>query len=207
MIYGRIYRITNKLNGMSYIGQTTNTIYHRFMSHCEEKRNNRHISNAIQFYGKDNFIVEELCLASNQNQLNELENYYVEILNTMYPYGYNHRSGGFQNGKCSDELRKKISESKLGKPNLKRRGEIRTDEQRLKISRTLGGKMILAKNLDDNRQIYYMTAHETKLDGHNPSNVVSICKKNSYRTHSKRWVFEYIENNANQSGSFEFKNS
>lgn len=203
MKYGIIYLIENKINGKKYIGQTTRSLEQRFADHCTEKRN-RHISNAIIRYGKDNFSIKEICTCSSQEDLNEKEIYFVETFNTMYPIGYNHRAGGNQNGKCSDLLREKISKAKTGKPNLKRRGEIRSEEQRMKISKGLGGHKVKARNLDTGEIVIYNTVHDTKKDGHNPSNVVSICKKYGRRYHSKRWTFEYIID-ANQSGSSDSK--
>ena len=198
MNYGRIYKITNKLNGMSYIGQTTNTIMYRFNTHCNEKRNNRHISNAIQKYGKDNFTIELIAETNNQHNLNKLESFYTLKFNTLRPNGYNFRAGGKQNGICSNELRKKISEAKIGKPLLKRRGEVRSLEQRLKISRTLGGKSILMINLITKETSILQTARDGIKLGFNPSNIVSICR--GRRSNSKGYTFQYI-NDANQSGS------
>ena len=186
--YGIIYKITNKLNGMSYIGQTTQCLSKRINSHKTEKRN-RHISNAIRNYGFDNFEVTEIAYAFTKNDLNELEVYFVERFNTMYPIGYNHRSGGQQNGKCSDELRNKISKSKTGKPNLKRRGEVRSLEQRLKISSTLGGSYILCTELETGRKTFFNTAHQTTEFGFQPWNVIAVCK--GRRKSHKGHLFEY----------------
>lgn len=198
MSYGKIYKIRNNLDGKEYVGQTTKTVESRFKGHCEETRN-RHISNAIRSYGKDNFTVETVALANNQDELNELERLYVEMFNTMFPGGYNHRAGGNQNGVCSDEMRSKISKARSGQPLLKKRGEHRSEEYRLKISKGLGGKEIKATNLSTGEVKVYKTAHSTRKDGFNPSNVVQICKK--VRTASKGWTFEYIFSQDNQSGS------
>lgn len=204
MKYGIIYKITNKVTGQEYIGQTTNTLSYRFNCHCNETRN-RHISNAIRKYGKEQFLAEEICSVNSKENLNDLEQYFVVKYNTMHPNGYNHRAGGNQNGICSDELKRKISEAKTGKPVLKRRGEVRSQEQRLKISRTLGGQSVVAVNLETKEVRYYSTVTETRKDGHNPSNVVSICK--GKRPYSLGWKFYYQADYANQSGSHENKSS
>ena len=206
MKYGIIYKIKNLINGKEYIGQTTNSISYRFSSHCKENRN-RHISNSIKTYGKDNFSIEEICSAQSKEDLNFLESFFVNHYNTMYPNGYNHRAGGNQNGICSEELKRKISIAKTGKPNLKRRGEIRSQDQRLKISRSLGGESIIAINIKTNEVRQYSTVHETAKDGHNPSNVVVICKNTGRRKSSLGWKFYYISQYANQSGSIELKSS
>jgi len=207
MNYGKIYKIKNLLNGKEYVGQTTKaSVYLRFNEHCKETRNNRHISSAIRFYGKENFTVEELASANNQNELNELEVFYVNKLNTLSPAGYNHRAGGFQNGKCSEELKAKISLAKAGKPVYVRRGEVRSLEQRLKISRSLGGKQIKATNVVTQEFFTLQTARSARSLGFNPSNVVQICKKSTGRKVHRGFTFEYVTQ-ANQSGSIEIKNS
>lgn len=203
--YGCIYMITNKESNMIYVGQTTKSVMSRLSDHIKEKRN-RHISNAIRKYGLSNFEIVELMTCFDKKSLNDMEIYFVQKFNCLYPQGYNHRAGGNQNGICSQELKRKISQSKIGKPLLKRRGEIRTEEQRLKISRTLGGQEIVAINVSNGNIIIYPTARSTRKDGHSPSNVVQICK-NAGRKISKGYTFMYMNDYANQSGSKENKES
>jgi group I intron endonuclease len=205
MKYGRIYKIINQVNDKVYVGQTTKTIEERFEAHCTDRRKNRHLSNAINKYGKEFFKVELVAEAENQIELNTLEVEFVNSLNCLHPNGYNHRAGGNQNGICSDELKNKISKAKTGKPVLKRRGEIRSEEQRLKISRSLGGKEILATEISTGKSFILKMAHDGKKYGFNPSNIVSVCK--GKRKDSKGYTFKYIENQANQSGSPEIKNT
>lgn len=205
MSYGQIYKITNLTNGMLYVGQTTKlSISDRFSEHCKERRNNRHISNAIRKHGKDNFTIESIAIAANQTELNALEVSFVTQLNAMFPSGYNHRAGGEQNGICSDVLKQKISAAKMNKPNLKRRGEVRTSKQRLMISRSLGGQAIKVTNVRTNRTFILPTAHAGRKCGFNPSNIVQICKKTGRRQTDHGHTFEYFTQ-ANQSGSSEDK--
>jgi group I intron endonuclease len=186
--YGIIYKLTNTLNGKAYVGQTTQELSRRIHSHKNEKRN-RHISNAIHQYGFDNFLVEILVCSFSKEALNEFEAIIVEQQNTMFPAGYNHRAGGNQNGICSEELKKKISQAKKGKPNMKRRGEIRSIQQRLSISRTLGGKFILGTEIKTGRKTIFNTAHQTADFGFQPWNVIAVCK--GRRNLHKGFIFEY----------------
>ena len=81
-----IYKITNKINGLSYIGQSVH-IERRFIEHCLPSKTSK-ISYAIQEYGKNNFdfsVLEE-C---SQEQLNDREVYWIQYFNTIVPYGYN----------------------------------------------------------------------------------------------------------------------
>lgn len=206
MKYGIIYLITNLVNGKKYVGQTTKDLFSRFASHCSDKRN-RHISNAINTYGVQKFKVEEIYSAFDLESLNSAEVYFVNYFNSMYPNGYNHRAGGNQNGTCSNELKNKISKAKKGKPNLKLKNRIISEKQRLEISKALGGQKIVSVNQITGEVKVYPTVHATKQDGHNPSNVVSICKKTGRRHVSKNCKFYYYSDYANQSGSTEIKNS
>ena len=88
---GYIYKITNKVNGKSYIGQTRYTIEFRWRQHIH-KKDNTYFHNAIKKYGVDNFIVEKLEKC-NIEDLNEREIYYIAKYNT-FKDGYNLTIGG-----------------------------------------------------------------------------------------------------------------
>lgn len=89
---GYIYLITNKLNGMKYVGQTSRDIDTRFAEHCSETRGHSKLHNAIQKYGWTNFKVEELEEVP-LDQLDEKEQYWIKKLDT-YNNGYNLTLGG-----------------------------------------------------------------------------------------------------------------
>lgn len=110
-----IYKITNLLNGKSYIGQSID-IEQRFKQHKNLKRLNSEDSplhRAIKKYGLECFSFEilELC---KKEELDEFERYYIEKYDTRKK-GYNLTDGGQG---CSGKQTKKhtlsISESKKG---------------------------------------------------------------------------------------------
>ena len=137
---GYIYKITNKLNNKSYIGQTGNTIKDRMKKHYSNaKVAKTGIDCAIGKYGRENFIVEEICSCDN-SQLNELERYYIQYYNT-YNDGYNQTIGGqdystrpvldevniikdYQNGATILDLRKKYNCGYRAISNLLHRNNI-----------------------------------------------------------------------------------
>lgn len=91
-----IYKITNQLNGLCYIGQSIN-IYARWRQHVNEVKINRSQSKlyqAMREYGIENFVFEiiEKC-EENQQILNEREIYWIEYYNS-YENGYNSTHGG-----------------------------------------------------------------------------------------------------------------
>lgn len=91
---GYIYKITNLINNKSYIGQTKNTIKIRMYKHYSKAKqeNITGIDAAIKKYGKENFIIEELCQCQNQD-LDELEKFYINKYDT-FNKGYNLTTGG-----------------------------------------------------------------------------------------------------------------
>lgn len=61
-----VYKITNKINGLSYVGQTTNTATIRFMHHTKpHKTRETYLSRAIAKYGKENFSFAVLSECQN----------------------------------------------------------------------------------------------------------------------------------------------
>lgn len=88
---GIIYKITNKVNGKSYIGQTRYTLEFRWKQH-QHKRDNTYFHNAIRKYGVDKFDIKilEEC---NYEDLNSREIFYIAKYNT-FKEGYNLTIGG-----------------------------------------------------------------------------------------------------------------
>lgn len=88
---GIIYKITNKVNGKSYIGQTRYTIEFRWKQH-QHKKDNTYFHNAIHKYGIDNFSIEilEEC---DIKDLNSREIFYIAKYDT-FKNGYNLTIGG-----------------------------------------------------------------------------------------------------------------
>lgn len=88
---GIIYKITNKVNGKSYIGQTRYTLEFRWRQHLH-KKDNVYFHNAIKKYGAENFSLEVLeeC---DVDKLNSREIFYIAKYNT-FEEGYNLTIGG-----------------------------------------------------------------------------------------------------------------
>lgn len=94
-----IYKITNKINGHSYIGQSVNIdkrIYaHKYSAQCPQAHDyNTSIHQAMRKYGLENFEVEVLeTLPEDKTLLNQREIYWIQFYNT-YLDGYNETIGG-----------------------------------------------------------------------------------------------------------------
>lgn len=84
-----IYKITNKINNKVYIGQSVH-IERRWAEHCQDSSNSV-IAKAIKKYGKENFTFEVLEEYSEEDisKLDERENYFILLYNSIVPNGYN----------------------------------------------------------------------------------------------------------------------
>jgi group I intron endonuclease len=91
----KIYKITNLINYKLYIGQTSKTIEDRWKNHCAKARRkvNRHLYDAMNHYGYDNFKIE-LLEETDERQANQREVYWIAELKTRHPIGYNMTPGG-----------------------------------------------------------------------------------------------------------------
>lgn len=131
-----IYRITNILNGMSYIGVTTNP-KKRFASHCRPAQTTRLLlKNAIQKHGKEHFKMEVL-LQSTQAYCYEMERKLIAAYNTMKPDGYNLSAGGMGSLGLTGEMngcygRTGEKHPHFGKPGY-RRGVPHSEETKAKM--------------------------------------------------------------------------
>lgn len=91
----KIYKITNLINGKVYIGQTTNSLDRRFSSHFWKNSGCIFLKRALNKYGKENFKIEQICLAESKKEANKKEKYYIKFYDsTNQEKGYNITKGG-----------------------------------------------------------------------------------------------------------------
>lgn len=133
-----VYKITNKINGKAYIGQTRGSLRVRWLQHIKLRSKCSALKNALKKYGVDNFVIEEIALAINEDQLAELESKYIKEFNTLSPAGYNLTTGG-EGARHSEESIRKLSESKLGAKNPSF-GKKQSEETKAKRSAALKGR-------------------------------------------------------------------
>ena len=123
-----IYKITNKVNNKVYIGQSKRPINERFNRHINDAVNNildTHFARAIRKYGKENFSIEQIDEANNQDELNLKEQYWIRKYDSV-KNGYNETDALYKCGgntyqsKTEAEMKlieEKIRQTKLGELN------------------------------------------------------------------------------------------
>lgn len=184
--YGIIYKITNIVSNHSYIGQTTNKrgfkgrywshgvgierVYNYYKSNQKGGRFvNSYLFNAIEKYGFDAFIVDEvLDTANSADELNEKEIMYIEKYDS-FNNGYNLTLGG---------------ESGCGQKQLKGK------DNPLSVSvcqLTLDGELI---------KVWDSLAEIRRESDYNIPNIEMTCKGVNSHSYGYLWVFkkDYDEN-------------
>lgn len=154
---GVIYRITNKENGLIYIGKTNKSFRSRYGAKWWESTHNRMLKADVAIFGKDAFSVDIFASGLDPENLVRYEAFSIHSHNCLYPNGYNlkkdvsgpgivseatrkllrEKNGG---RKHSEKTKKKISAAHKGvaKNNLK--GVPKSKEHRAKIAASRIGK-------------------------------------------------------------------
>lgn len=86
-----IYKITNKLNGKIYVGQTRQSIEKRFLQHSAS---DSPLGQAMRDCGIDNFTIEVIEECDTKEQADEQERFWIKVLKCKVPDGYNQTDGG-----------------------------------------------------------------------------------------------------------------
>lgn len=140
-----IYIYTNSVNGKVYIGQTKTSLEQRAQQGGRNYRESPKFYNAIIKYGWDAFIPTILATAETQDKANELEMFYIaKYKSNNDESGYNISAGGLCSTH-TPETRKKISEKAKERYKDKTKnpmyGRHQTEEMRRKLSESRKGKM------------------------------------------------------------------
>ena len=91
----KIYKITNQLNGKSYIGITTSEIEKRWEKHVKDSNMPFYpLHCEIQEYGKENFKIEVIFESEDARKVSDLEQPMIELYNShISKNGYNLTKG------------------------------------------------------------------------------------------------------------------
>ena len=140
-----IYLVTNLINQMKYVGQTTRTLKQRKSSHLSssKKRSTYYLHRAIRKYGAENFKWEVIYNAASEEELNEKETYFIKEYNTNSQDGYNLTEGGrgIRGWKHSELTKEKIKQCAIKNNSAQYLKKfLQSEEGRKKISLMQLGK-------------------------------------------------------------------
>ena len=148
-----IYLITNRVNGKQYVGQTIKSLERRWQGH-QEKGNVLH--KAIKRYGAEAFdiLLLQTCLSKEEMDISEV--FYIQLLSTKVPKGYNITDGGGGpiGHKHSAATRAKISQAL--------RDRVRRPESYKKASLALTGRKFTPERI---AQMSRISRGNTNLKG------------------------------------------
>ena len=129
--FGIIYKLTNKVDGKIYIGQTVFSVEHRWKRHVEyaKRGGEGYLQKAIRMHGAKSFTQEKIATAYDKHQLDELEKHYILHFDSLNPeVGYNQTWRPSQDG----EARQTMSEKNSGENNPSYRADL-IDEELLEL--------------------------------------------------------------------------
>ena len=113
-MFGYIYKITNSINGKIYIGQHKAQRFEPELYFGSGKL----LLQAIKKYGKSNFTCELVAECDSQDELDFMEQFYIQNFNTLdLTVGYNLTAGGYGGGRLHvpQETREKIRAACAGR--------------------------------------------------------------------------------------------
>jgi len=139
MRYGIVYVVTNNVNGMRYVGQTSQPLKERWKQHLKRSGATGLFQRALAKYGAAAFSVEEVANASSRDELNALERHFIHVMGTLSPGGYNLNDGGGASGRLADSLKDRIrrttnSPEVRAKLSAAQKKRFENPEERAKIS-------------------------------------------------------------------------
>jgi group I intron endonuclease len=111
---GYVYKIVNRANGKSYVGQTVVSLKQRLNTHFSKHSRCARLKSAIESHGKENFDIVLLNTVTAEtrselsDRLNSLEKSYIKSINTLHPNGYNLTDGG-DRASMNQETRDRIT--------------------------------------------------------------------------------------------------
>lgn len=211
-----VYLVTNKVNGKQYVGQSVGTLNYRWKKHLAavKEGSSYYFHRAIRKYGEEHFSTEPLHICETKEEMDFVEMFYICLLCTKSPKGYNSTEGGegTVGHKHTEKSIQQMRESHSGavvteehKEKLRKasKGVPKTKEHRENISK---GRMGMRFSLTHRTNIIIGHTKTVCKRGHlrTPDNVgkdkgCKACKllksqernnvKNPYRPGPKTWLY------------------
>lgn len=163
-----VYRVTNTVNGKSYIGICKGAVRLRWRRHCTDADRRKRsgciiLWKAIRKYGKETFALETLYEAVDWREACMVERGLIAQYGTMSPSGYNITAGGqgtlgykaWEGRRHTTETKRKMSQWQIGKKL--------SEETKRKISAKAIGRRKSPEEVEEMRQRKFTQAHREKI--------------------------------------------
>lgn len=210
-----IYKATNTITNKVYIGATTKSINERKLDHLQksEKKVGSYFQEAIQTYGMDSFIWEQIDTASSNDELAKKEVQYIEEFDTILN-GYNSDKGGgfkktvyqfnIETGDLIDYYKdlssaaNAVNATKTGISNAclnynkTCKGYVWSYSSTFELSSTLDlrKKIVTQFSLDGNFIAYYESASEaSRKTGISKTCITRCCRKERQNSGGSLWEY------------------
>ena len=172
MEYGYIYKTTNLINNMFYIGQ------HKFDKKKNYIGSGKYLNRAINKYGRNNFKLEIIAYTDDKEETNILEIYNIKEHRNKFgkEMMYNLTDGGEG---CEGYKHSSESLNKM-------RGKKRSEEAKKRMSKSHKGKH-LSEAVKENLRLLWKGEN-------NPSKIPEVRKKISTTLTGRKLSPEHIEN-------------
>lgn len=147
-----IYKITNLVTNMVYIGQTNN-FKHRRYSHLSALRNNKHTNKHLQYaWNKYTEDVFEFSIIQDNIDVNDIDDLEIKCI-LLYKandrnFGYNKDSGGNSKKIVSDETKQllsKINKENPTRPMLNKKHSEKSKQLMRKPKHSISEKLNMSK--------------------------------------------------------------
>lgn len=193
-MYNYIYRITNLINGKTYIGQ------HQYKKIDDKYMGSgTYLKRAKKKYGLENFQKTIICHSiSCKRTTNVIEKLFIKRERQLGKGEYNSTSGGKRYWKHSKEIRDKISNSLIGNERCKGKNLNNKNALGNILSAETRANMTKAKKGNSNNGVKYLKCIETGevyrvrewiLKGFYGAYLVA----QGHKPHCKNLHFEYTE--------------
>lgn len=206
---GCIYKITNKINGKVYIGQTSESIEHRWEEHKYAANYNKHkdynciLHRAIRKYGPETFdviLLEEI----DNHLLNSRETYWINYYDS-YKSGYNMTLGGegartidyneiyslWDNGFGIKYIAQTVGCSEVQTREILKGYSNYSKRESNKRGTRIFAKIVIQYDLNGNFIAKYFSATEaSNITGINKSNILATCRFEQKTAGGYQWRFD-----------------
>ena len=200
MARGIIYLITNKENGLKYVGSTLRPMNKEWQSHIQSanKMSSEPLHKAFRKYGVHRFNIQELD-ECDEKELDERREHWIRHYNTYDGENYNFRS--FEEEEDNEDDIVPIIKKNTIQPHQLTHLRSFTDEDRKNIKRS--GHKVQGKHLETGEIKTWdsaaLAAMEVTGNARKNSNILS-CARNCYNCYGYKWSL--IEENPKKRSIF-----